>query len=408
MGDGKCMSKRCSRIYFVLSLAGLGTAYLLLKESMKIPGLIAKFESTAQIEKAGLAETSIRGGSNQLVSSSNTDLVPFRQLLFGDSLKTDNRSQLLNGRIWKKPKLISDVNICTGNEENRSMCNINLMNAGLLHIYTPKKRFHVNRNSALNCIPTRTSPSFKICIYPRERDIFISESLIAQGMWDSGQTNLIQTALTTFPEAIFIDIGANIGYFSLLARAMDRAVIAIEPVNENFLHLEESVASNNFSDEILLLRHAITDRRTPVVMGQNKLNQGGVPIVKEENRDVIHRNSLTSVTMDDLSHLVLANEVIIKMDIEGYECRALRTSSEFFKHVKVRYLFMEWFIMVEFRNRPDTACTTKFILDALKNMVKLGFTPYSEETGEKLDIANCWSWKTKDIFWAPQDSPKLF
>ncbi|KAL3865977.1 hypothetical protein ACJMK2_043319 [Sinanodonta woodiana] len=403
MGNGKCNSKRCCRIYIVISLVGLGTIYFLLTNLLQTPGLIVKFGSTAQNEKT---EARPHGVSNQLESTSHTDLN--RPLLLADSSEMQNRSTLLNGRLWKKPKLISNVNICTANEELRNMCNINLTNAGLLHIYTPKKRFNVNQTSALNCIPTRTIPSFKICIYPREKDIFISESLITYGEWDGGQTNRIQKALQNFPEAIFLDFGANIGYFSLLARAMDRAVIAIEPINENFIHLEESVARNNFLDEILLLRHAITDRRTAVTMGQNKLNQGGVPIIKEANHSVIDRNSLTSVTMDDLLTLLLAKEVIVKMDIEGYECRALRTSKEFFRHVKVRYMFMEWFIMVEFRNRPDTACTTEFILDALQNMANLGFSPYSEETGEKLDIANCWSWKANDIIWAPRDSPKLF
>ncbi|KAK3585308.1 hypothetical protein CHS0354_040255 [Potamilus streckersoni] len=390
MRNEKCISRRCCSTCIVLSLLGLGAAYFLLTNFIEIPRLKA-----------------IYGGSNQLVSSSNTAIDAQSQLLFGNSSKTENSLQFLNGRIRKKPKLISDKKFCTDNQEGRTVCNINLTNAGLLHIYTPKKRFHVNQITALNCIPTKTKPSFKICIYPLERDIFISENLARHGIWDGIQTNLIQKALQNFPEAVFIDIGANIGYFSLLAMAMDRAVIAIEPINENFLHLEESVASNNFSGEILLLRHAITDRRTAVKMGQNKQNQGGVPIIKEENHGVIDGESLTSVTMDDLLNLLLTNEVIIKMDIEGYECRALRTSKEFFKHVKVRYLFMEWFIMVEYRNRPNTGCKTELIIDALQNLVYLGFTPYSE-TGDILDIANCWSWKSNDIFWAHEFSPELF
>ncbi|KAL3865969.1 hypothetical protein ACJMK2_043313 [Sinanodonta woodiana] len=238
-----------------------------------------------------------------------------------------------------------------------------LTNAGLLHIYTPKKRFHMNQNIALNCIRSKKDPSFKICTYPLKRDIFISDSLVTKGVWED---------------------------FSLLARAMHRAVIAIEPINESFIHLEESVARSNFLDDILFLM----DERTAVIMGQNTRNQRGVPIIKEANHSVIDRNSLTSVTMDDLLTLLLAKVVIVKMDIEGYECRALRTSKEFFRHVKVRYFFMELF--------------TVFILDVLQNMVNLGFCPYSQSTGEQLDISNCWSWKTNAIIWVPQGSPELF
>ncbi|KAL3865967.1 hypothetical protein ACJMK2_043311 [Sinanodonta woodiana] len=325
---------------------------------MEIPILIANYESTVQKEITGKTEISIPGGSNKFLSSSNKNKVTHRQLYLGNSSKMENKTQLLNGRIMKKPKLISDVNYCPVNDEGRNILLLFfLTNAGLLHIYTPRKRFHMNQNIALNCIRSKKDPSFKICTYPLKRDIFISDSLVTKG------------------EPILRN-------FSLLARAMHRAVIVIEPINESFIHLEESVARSNFLDDILFLM----DERTAVIMGQNTRNQRGVPIIKEANHSVIDRNSLTS----------------------SYECRALRTSKEFFRHVKVRYIFMELFTVAQQRKGPNTACTTKFILDVLQNMVNLGFCPYSQSTGEQLDISNCWSWKTNAIIWVPQGSPELF
>ncbi|KAL3865917.1 hypothetical protein ACJMK2_043264 [Sinanodonta woodiana] len=239
---GKCCWVVPNGVWVViLRLVGLGTAYLLLIHFMEIPILIANYGSSVQKEITGTTEISIPGGSNKFLSSSNKNKVTHRQLYLGNSSKMENKTQLLNGRIMKKSKLISDVNYCPVNDEGRNMCNINLTNAGLLHICTPMKICNVNQNIALNSIRTKTDPSFKICTYPLERDIFISHS---------GD----QKAYEKEP---------ILRYFSLLARAMERAVIDIEPINESFIHLEENVARSNFLDKILLLRHAITDSIFP-------------------------------------------------------------------------------------------------------------------------------------------------
>ncbi|KAK3576468.1 hypothetical protein CHS0354_028518 [Potamilus streckersoni] len=284
--------------------------------------------------------------------------------------------------------------------------NVLNLTQNLQQVYTLKKQYLSSKDRNFLCVQTITIPSFIVCIFSVKEDVFVSGSLQKTRTWDIQQTKLIQNALNRFPEASFIDVGANIGYFSLLARAMGRTVIAIEPTEATFLRLQEGVVRNKFSDNIILLKYAVSDKRTTVVMGEDDKNQGGIAVAREISGPANISRSVEAITLDDLVSLISTNEIIIKMDIEGYECKALYSSMELLQKFKVRYIFMEWLIMPQNQDKKDTPCPKANILHTLANMYSLGFKPYSLN-GNELDINNSGSWTVTDIYWKPADSPKL-
>ncbi|RLQ21534.1 FkbM family methyltransferase [Seongchinamella sediminis] len=78
-----------------------------------------------------------------------------------------------------------------------------------------------------------------------ERDRYVSRCLREQGIWEPYESSLVLAFLA--PGDVFVDVGANIGYFSLLAASRvgpDGAVYAFEPDPDNFLLLTNSVALN--------------------------------------------------------------------------------------------------------------------------------------------------------------------
>ena len=75
-----------------------------------------------------------------------------------------------------------------------------------------------------------------------ERDRHVSRQLRESGIWEPYESRLLLDSLQ--PGAVFLDVGANLGYFSLLAA--DRVgpagkVVAIEPDPANFLLLQRSI-----------------------------------------------------------------------------------------------------------------------------------------------------------------------
>lgn len=102
----------------------------------------------------------------------------------------------------------------------------------------------------INCTLTSTTPKFHICVYPNEEDIYISAALTSQGVWEPYITRVLQLALTRFPEAVVIDVGANIGYYTLLTAAMGHQVVAVEPSQDNVRRLRRGAQLNGAIDKV--------------------------------------------------------------------------------------------------------------------------------------------------------------
>ena len=116
-----------------------------------------------------------------------------------------------------------------------------------------------------------------------------------------------------------LDIGANIGYFTLLAASLVGAsgrVIALEPLPDNCELIRLSIAANGFAN-VALHQHAALDREQACAF---QLDGSDASLVEDAGAaDAV----ATSVALDDL----LADEPridVVKMDIEGSEARAWR------------------------------------------------------------------------------------
>jgi len=93
-----------------------------------------------------------------------------------------------------------------------------------------------------------------------EQDQFVSRRLREEGVWEPYETSLLLALLR--PGDVFVDVGANIGYFSVLAASVvgDKgAVFAFEPDPANYQLLEANAALNNFQSRITLVQAALSD-----------------------------------------------------------------------------------------------------------------------------------------------------
>ena len=83
-------------------------------------------------------------------------------------------------------------------------------------------------NDKSECLKTRWRPSFYICIHPVQKDIHVSGSIKRNGMWEGHVVSVFQRLLQKDPALAVIDIGANIGLYSLLGTMLNRPVVAVE------------------------------------------------------------------------------------------------------------------------------------------------------------------------------------
>jgi FkbM family methyltransferase len=131
------------------------------------------------------------------------------------------------------------------------------------------------------------------------------------------------------PGMPFIDCGANIGYWSLLAAVGHRArVIAIEPAGRSFERLVENVKLNG--DVVQIRRAAVWSSSGAVLsLVTHAQRHAGSSVVNRRERigvagyDV---EEVETVTLDQIYRECYdgADSVVVKLDVEDAEVEALR------------------------------------------------------------------------------------
>jgi len=135
-------------------------------------------------------------------------------------------------------------------------------------------------------------------------------------------TNLIRRKAR--PGGVFLDIGANIGYYTLLlARCAGPAgrVFAFEPDPENFSVLRKNIEANGYRN-VVAQNKALSDKTTAAKLFLAEDNLGDHRIY--DSGDGRRSIPIEMVNLDELFLECPASLDLVKMDIQGAECQALR------------------------------------------------------------------------------------
>ena len=205
---------------------------------------------------------------------------------------------------------------------------------------------------------TKTDPKFRISLHNKEFD---------PNRWciyENGQyyetklTELIQGTLRKNPNAVFLDVGGNIGWFSLLALAERREVVAFEPHPLNYLRFCQSVVENGWEDRKLsFFPYGVGDIHGDVLTLSPKdgLNPGGFSFkdntnIRQHGEGTDNSNlNVTIVTLDAIAEgnqwFEKDNEAVIafmKMDVEGFEANVLRGATRLLEAKKISLIELEY------------------------------------------------------------------
>ena len=71
-----------------------------------------------------------------------------------------------------------------------------------------------------------------------------------------------------------VDIGANIGYYTLLAAKLGQQVVAVEPVLDSIQRLQHAAHIEDVMDRIVVVYNGIANMRTKATLRQSGHNQG--------------------------------------------------------------------------------------------------------------------------------------
>jgi len=149
-----------------------------------------------------------------------------------------------------------------------------------------------------------------------------------QGDYEPAETRAVRRLLK--PGQAFVDIGANIGWFSAIAATILRdegSIVAVEPRPDIFHWLVQTLDLAEMGTRISAHQLALGDAPGSIDLtwGRNTPNPGGSRLVRDGIPEGQEGVRVDMVTLDSLA---LPSCDFIKIDVEGAEMIALRGGSD--------------------------------------------------------------------------------
>ena len=152
------------------------------------------------------------------------------------------------------------------------------------------------------------------------------------------------------PASILVDVGANVGMYTIWAAATRRArVYAFEPEAQNYATLNRNIMLNNLSDRVSAYCMGLSDKSGLSTLHLAQLEIGGSCHALGEALDFQHkplaavfRQGSIAATLDEL----VASGAIpipdhIKIDVDGFEPKVLAGARETLAQPDVESLLIE-------------------------------------------------------------------
>lgn len=142
-------------------------------------------------------------------------------------------------------------------------------------------------------------------------------------------------------EGIFIDIGANIGYFTNLCASIckEGKVIAFEPIEKIYKQNLESIKKNKFNNiELFKLACGSENKVSEIYISGGCI--GSSTLLNYRN-DIIRTEKVEIKKLDEIFKDVKRID-LIKIDIEGFESEALTGAINLLKKFHPKIIFEAW------------------------------------------------------------------
>ncbi len=157
-----------------------------------------------------------------------------------------------------------------------------------------------------------------LSLFLNQKDAVVSGSL-AMGVYESFESQVFLEKLKD--DMVVVDIGANIGYYTLLAAEKAKQVISFEPDPVSFTYLQKNVEKNNLKN-VEIHQLAIAQKAGTLDFYKNPHNFGDSRVYsfKEGKRAY----TIKTISLDEFIDINNIGKVdVIKIDIQGAEGLAL-------------------------------------------------------------------------------------
>ena len=218
--------------------------------------------------------------------------------------------------------------------------------------------------TSFRCIKSKTLLNYispHMCLHENSKDIYVSQSFReTTSIWEEEGVTRILQLLLRHPHLDFIDIGANIGTYTMYAAALGRFVLGIDCFLPNLERIHRAVQLTNVANRVVLIQNALfTSSGQYLRLSNDAKNIGGQEINPATNQSG-HQTSLNdpylvrTIQFDELMPILVARGIrgaLMKIDIEGSESFVVESGRQIFDTFDIPFVLMEWLKVRAFADR---------------------------------------------------------
>src|SRR6218665_2666141 len=200
-----------------------------------------------------------------------------------------------------------------------------------------------DNQSDVKCINvTFVNLTFPMCIYDPLSDVFRSQEILAGNYFEG---DLIQKMLHFFhihPNLSFLDLGANIGTYSLPIAHSGVHVVSVEPNKDTVGRLAKSVHLGRIENNVDIFNYALSNEESTTFLQFNSVNRGDTFLISNATCPGCLSSKVT--VLNKLIPFIRNKKVFIKIDTQEAEIKIFQRQSaaKFFDEIDVVMIQMEW------------------------------------------------------------------
>ena len=193
--------------------------------------------------------------------------------------------------------------------------------------------------------------NLKMFIYKKTDGVSINIS--KNKIWERKETKSILSALNYFSvkknilknDIFILDVGANIGWYSLILGKRGYNIVSFEPSKINYYILLKNYCLNK-DIKVTIINKGLDNELNNCTLYHPSNNIGDAIIIKDQQNidfNYYEKEVIKLTKLDNyLTFLCKKNLALIKLDIEGSESKALESGYDLISKYNIPFIFMEW------------------------------------------------------------------
>lgn len=214
-------------------------------------------------------------------------------------------------------------------------------------------------------------------IVPKETSLgfrFFGNEVMEQGRFEPEETRLVKKYLQHAD--IFVNVGANIGYYCCIALKEGKHTIAFEPIETNLICLYKNIKANNWDDMLEVF---------PIALGKNigliEIYGGGTAasLIKGWAGTPEHKKKLVPISTLDtvLQGRLTGQRCFVLVDIEGAEDFMLDGATQFLNMIPKPVWMVE--IMIS-EHLPQGVSINPYLLSTFSKFWQNGYEAWTADS----------------------------